>query len=249
VNHKGKRCLFIGSSASPSTLRKVHDKISDPKYDGVKTTRKLLQEDSEDDTVRSEDEEEGNFSEHVYEDQSAEGGADEISSGSDVVNEGLPPTSPNTSPNKSPQDHGSRDGLTSMLQKTRDEDRKKGRAISRQIVRLTGNLRDSSVNGIRAGYMGYSFGCSNTDAEVSGGHKQVSCGKFSVRLRSFAKVLSQPSDLRDSLQSPDYTGVVLRMMEEATTLSNEIFELQEVLMPTLFNVFVFKLAAGLADIK
>jgi hypothetical protein len=39
------------------------------------------------------------------------------------------------------------------------------------------------------------------------------------------------------------------MMEEATALSNEIFELQEVLMPMLFNVFVFKLAAGLVDIK
>jgi hypothetical protein len=185
----GKRRLFIGDSVRPSTLRKVHDKVSDPKYDGVKTTRRLLQADSEDDMVRSEDEAEEDFSEHVHDDQSAEGGVDEISSGSDEENEGLPSTVPDTLPNKFSQDHESQAGLASTLQKTRDEDRKKGRAISRQIVRLTGNLRGSSANSIHAGSMGCSFGCSNTAAEVSGGHKQISCGKISLKLCSFANVL------------------------------------------------------------
>lgn len=107
----------------------------------MKTTRKrLLQENSEEELVRSESEgvvEGDEFSETSREeDQSAEeGDADEISSVSDEENKELPLPSQNVSSKNSAQDHMSLDDLTSTLQKTQDEDRKKGRAISRQIVR------------------------------------------------------------------------------------------------------------------
>jgi hypothetical protein len=49
---------------------------------------------------------------------------------------------------------------------------------------------------------------------------------------------TQPSVLRNLLQSPDYTGAILKMMEEASALSNEIFELEEVFMTMLFDVCI-----------
>lgn len=99
-----------------------------------------MQENSEEELVRSESEgvvEGDEFSETSREeDQSAEeGDADEISSVSDEENKELPLPSQNVSSKNSAQDHMSLDDLTSTLQKTQDEDRKKGRAISRQIVR------------------------------------------------------------------------------------------------------------------
>jgi protein AATF/BFR2 len=59
--------------------------------------------------------------------------ATDISSGSDEENDEPLSASQNVSLNKPPQDH--LDDLTSTLQKTREEDRKKGKAISQQIVR------------------------------------------------------------------------------------------------------------------
>ena len=68
------------------------------------------------------------------EDQSVQGGsANDIPSG---YNEEPLGYSQNASLNKSAEDSLSSDDLTSTLQKTRDEDRKKGRAISKQIVRF-----------------------------------------------------------------------------------------------------------------
>jgi protein AATF/BFR2 len=146
----GQRFSFIGS-ASPSALRKLQDGISDPKYDGVKTTRKrLLQENSEDEEVGSEDggiTEDDEFNQNSREeDQSVdEGEANEISSGSDEDNEEPPPASQNASLNTSAKDHLPSDDLTSTLQKTREEDRKKGRAVSRQLVHFAGIRSRGSV--------------------------------------------------------------------------------------------------------
>jgi protein AATF/BFR2 len=130
----------IIGSARPSTLRKLHDGISDPKYDGVKTTRKrLLQEDVEEGNEEGSAAEGEGFSEHSREEDqpSEELSANEICSRSNGDNQEPPPASQNVSLNKSVQDYRPSDDLTSTLQKTRDEDRKKGRAISRQLVRFT----------------------------------------------------------------------------------------------------------------
>ncbi|KAF8223528.1 TRAUB-domain-containing protein, partial [Tricholoma matsutake] len=195
----------------PSTLRKLHDGIWDPKYDGVKTTRKrLLQENSEEELVRSESEgvvEGDEFSETSREeDQSAEeGDADEISSVSDEENKELPLPSQNVSSKNSAQDHMSLDDLTSTLQKTQDEDRKKGRAISRQIALWNALL----------------------DARIRMQKSVVTTNR-----------LPAPFELQSSLQSLDYREVIHGMMEEVSTLSSEIFELQEELLTSNESITV-----------
>ncbi|KAF7308684.1 Sorting nexin-41 [Mycena chlorophos] len=87
----------------PSTLRKLQS-IADPKYDGVKTSRKQLMEDSDHD---NDDDDEKVPSE-------SEGSASESEE-----DEG-PPTPA--------------DDLSTSLQKTLDADRKKGKAVAQQIA-------------------------------------------------------------------------------------------------------------------
>lgn len=77
------------------------------------------------------------YSDHSHEDQSIEEDFEnDIPSGNDEKDKEPLSDSQNVSLNKSATGHLPSDDLTSMLQKTRDEDRKKGRAISKQIVRF-----------------------------------------------------------------------------------------------------------------
>lgn len=138
-------------SASPSAIRKLHDSITDPKYDGVRTSRKQLLEESDEDfttdeedadgPAASQEDEEGSSdalnehedSEDTDEDSPAPEGSDEEATpapsdrldGVSVNGVGSPPTG-STELNSD---------LASNLRKTREEDREKGKAVSRQIVR------------------------------------------------------------------------------------------------------------------
>ncbi|KAJ7050542.1 apoptosis-antagonizing transcription factor [Mycena amicta] len=101
----------------PSMLRKPQS-IADPKYDGVKTSRKRLMEESD-------REESGSGDESVEEDGCMSGEEDEdVPSESESEHERQP----------SPPEPEQTDDLSSSLQKTRDADRKKGQAVGRQIA-------------------------------------------------------------------------------------------------------------------
>ncbi|KZT70719.1 TRAUB-domain-containing protein [Daedalea quercina L-15889] len=148
---------------APSAIRKLHDNVTDPKYDGVRTSRKQLMEDSDegrasddddlDGSVPSESAEEENSdaadehaadedSEDEDEEGSAHGRTEEEASpspsalaGSAQVNEA------SNQPVNNPEPSGD---LASNLRKTREEDRRKGKAVSRQIA-LWDSLLDARI--------------------------------------------------------------------------------------------------------
>lgn len=135
----------------PSALRKIHDSVSDPKYDGVRISRTELENSDSDHTnaessddvpdpaltpVTSEDEE----SQH-------EDAIDEDSEHSPVLTrhrQAVQSAPLNSGPAPHPQPE---DELSSALKRTREEERKKGKAVSRQMVRIasvSSALLDSS---------------------------------------------------------------------------------------------------------
>ena len=104
-------------------MRKIHDSISDPKYDGVRTTRRQLNDtDSDGDSPCNSDY--TNEEQHAHEVQNDQ---------EQHEAEPQPPTPPSL--NRLDQVTEPTDALPSTIHKTREEDRKKGKAISRQIVR------------------------------------------------------------------------------------------------------------------
>ncbi|KAF9078172.1 apoptosis-antagonizing transcription factor [Rhodocollybia butyracea] len=115
-----------------STLRKIHDNIADPKYDGVRVSRKQILEDDEPSSDSGpgsgeEEEEEEEAEEEAEEDQEAE--EKEGTSGDSEIEE-----NEDDAGKLAPGDR-SKDvlSLAGALRKTQDEDRKKGLAVSRQI--------------------------------------------------------------------------------------------------------------------
>lgn len=116
----------------PSALRKIHDSVADPKYDGKRTTRRQLLEseeasDAEEHDASSEDEAGLSAESQSMDEDESEKNEDEDNSGEleEAVTEAR-------SMQPEPVDD-----LSSTLRKTRDEDRTKGKAISRQLVRLS----------------------------------------------------------------------------------------------------------------
>lgn len=108
----------------PSTLRKLHDSIADPKYEGRRTTRRqILESDEEQGSV---DDEQG---EDISEDEHTPAIDVDLPSESEASAAPEPPVLPSHHSDSEPPDD-----LTSTLRKTRDEDRRKGKAVSRQIV-------------------------------------------------------------------------------------------------------------------
>ena len=141
----------------------------------MKTTRKrLLQELSESETSEIEEEDvmDGNgFSGNLRETVKANI-ANNISLGSPKDHEESSLLSQNTTSTKSARDHRTSGNLASTLQKTRDEDRRKGRAISRQIVCSPGaSWKPKLTNTRHAGSMGHSLRRSDTGAEVNNDHQ------------------------------------------------------------------------------
>lgn len=117
---------------STSAIRKLHDTIADSKYDGIRTTRTQLMEQSSTDGLDSD----GDVREDVHEgghiqSPGSRSSDEEQASSSDVDQEVDRIQAPIQTPIS--QDHA--EDLSSTLRKTRDEDRKKGKAVARQIVR------------------------------------------------------------------------------------------------------------------
>ena len=128
---------------SPSELRKLHESVADPKYDGVKTSRHQLHANAD----QSEEDVDGSQSGSYGEEETLSMHGDSLSSAPEDEESHLPmpngPTMPMTESKVSPQqDRDSKilpngdEPLTSSLQRTRIADKLKGKAVSRQLVRL-----------------------------------------------------------------------------------------------------------------
>ncbi|KAI0033667.1 apoptosis-antagonizing transcription factor [Vararia minispora EC-137] len=126
----------------PSSLRRLADSIADPKYDGVKTSRKQLMD--EDDVSAASDH--GEPEEDASDDdtsrreeattrQSALSASEEDEEDEE---ERRPSECPAPRQRKSRDDEGAdasdADDLSAALRQKRDEDRRKGKAVSRQLT-------------------------------------------------------------------------------------------------------------------
>ncbi|KIJ20772.1 hypothetical protein PAXINDRAFT_174212 [Paxillus involutus ATCC 200175] len=136
-DNSASRAHYI--DVGPSALRKLQDRVSDPKYDSVTTSRKELVDDDDD----------SNSDEY--------GEDEEPNLHSQVIVEHEPPSSEQEEDHRSdhevevstmdasitrPRDSDQNEELSSTLRKTREEDRKKGKAVSKQIA-----LWDSLLDG------------------------------------------------------------------------------------------------------
>lgn len=104
-------------------MRKLHDSLSDPKYDAAKTSRKFIL-DAPGDSDSSEDAESDS---HVSEVQLEIPTADHETG----ANRKVDTTDAST---ERPSAHMQNGDLSSKLHQTREEDRKKGKAISKQLA-------------------------------------------------------------------------------------------------------------------
>lgn len=135
----------------PSAIRKLHDSVTDPKYDGVRTTRRQLFEDvdaeahsepeasSPGGSLPSQSDSEGapGSSQEEEEDESEPAQSDREEQ---LGRAHIPSDPPRASEMNRDQSIGENEeqhngDLASALRKTREEDRQKGKAVARQIVR------------------------------------------------------------------------------------------------------------------
>ena len=143
----------------PSSLRKMHQSVADPKYDGVRTSRKELMESEEEDDSgeeHDEDEEEGEEGRVRFDIPSEKqprksNGAisdeditSESEDGSEVSQrESRDITSNRNTPSKQQSENlEPTENMSSTLKKKREEDVEKGQAVKRQVV-CPFYLRDS----------------------------------------------------------------------------------------------------------
>ncbi|KXN81546.1 Protein bfr2 [Leucoagaricus sp. SymC.cos] len=191
----------------PSSLRKLHDSVSDSKYEGVKTSRKKLMEildkeedEAEEDEDESEEDEEGLDSEQ--EDDAVEGpeesGRDEeIDSEVEEDEEQLPErTATSQAPTRKSQEPPSTEVLTNSLQRTREEDLRKGKAVVRQM-----SLWDSLL-----------------DARI--------------RLQKTATTVNKVTSVcsRSILESAECQESLRKYLEASILLAEDLFELQEMVL-------------------
>ncbi|KAJ3982565.1 apoptosis-antagonizing transcription factor [Lentinula detonsa] len=178
-----------------STLRKLHDNIGDPKYDGVKVSRTQLLE--EDDSYSSDSS--GGQEEETDEVQNGEGdwNARKEETGPQQRDEKAPENEGMTEVEveKTEDPYGSAKDITVMLRKTQNEDRKKGLAVSRQIG-IWDSLLDARIR------LQKSITCSNT----------------------------LPSSSKLNQDEPRYEESLNQMLNAAASLSEQLFELQEILL-------------------
>ncbi|KAH0836571.1 apoptosis-antagonizing transcription factor [Lanmaoa asiatica] len=164
----------------PSSLRKPHESLSGPKYDGAKTSRKLMldeSDDSESDST-SEDAESGTET-HTF---------DHETEGKREVDTRTITDASTEHPSVSEQNSD----LSSSLRNIREEDRKKGKAVSRQIA-LWDSLLDARIR---------------LQKSVTAGNR-----------------LPPANATNQHVHTP-----LMKMLEEARLLSNEIFDFQECLL-------------------
>ena len=119
--------------------------ISDPKYAGTRVSRKDLDHLDEDEEIESdeadedEEEEEEEIDEEAESDEEEEHDASEHEDADGDLPQAEPPQSKPT-PSKTrdePAQQEQSSDLASTLRATREQDRKKGKAVARQIVRGT----------------------------------------------------------------------------------------------------------------
>ncbi|KAG6919002.1 hypothetical protein DXG01_010241 [Tephrocybe rancida] len=190
----------------PSSLRKQHDSISDPKYDGVKTSRKMLEDDSDhnmDDhsggSGLEDDDADDDHASHGGEEEPAEEWPSESEMEEEEEEQQVPAPRKHI-PEKRAIEEPERGGdLPKELLKKREEDQKKGKAVSRQIA-LWDTLLDARIRVQKA---------------VTATNR-----------------LPPPLDLREYLAQPECEESVNRLLKEAAALSEEIFLLQEHLLTT-----------------
>ncbi|KAF8557735.1 TRAUB-domain-containing protein [Imleria badia] len=168
----------------PSSLRKLHESLSDLKYDGAKTSRKLMLDES-DDSESDSASEEAETGSHVSEEHLETRTVDHKTGVRRKVDTAS--TERLSAPEKN-------DDLSSSLYKTREEDRKKGKAISRQTA-LWDSLLDARIR---------------LQKSVAAGNR-----------------LPYPSPIAANEQVHTH---LMKMLEEARLLSNELFEFQEYLV-------------------
>ena len=177
----------------------MHDSVTDPKYDGVRTSRKQLLEESDEDVASDDEDVDGSApsqsEEEGFSDAPNERGPDKDSEGTDE--EGSAPQQSNEEATRSPSDRPSGEpvneagsqpvnntelngDLASSLRKTREEDREKGRAVSRQIVRHLFDHAGVSwaLSVCSTGTMGQFTRRTDTDAEGGDSSKSIADSTF-----------------------------------------------------------------------
>ncbi|KAJ8522765.1 hypothetical protein ONZ45_g726 [Pleurotus djamor] len=137
TNNSAAREHYI--DVGPSSLRKLHHSVSDPKYDGVKTSRQQLYDDSDDapSTDESDVDEDAELGDDVDHEVPSSKTDEPPFDHTDTQNNLSRPTSPK------PIENDNAD-MTSVLQQTRDNDRRKGKAIRQQLA-LWDSLLDSRI--------------------------------------------------------------------------------------------------------
>jgi protein AATF/BFR2 len=132
----------------PSTIRR-YDSIADPKYEGVKITRKslmveddeVLSEEDEDAQSQSgsdeEDEEEDSESNANYDDDEVPPSQGEENEDDEEETKSVSGTQLTEKPSAKPEELAETvEVLSATLRQKREEDRRKGRSVLRQIVNL-----------------------------------------------------------------------------------------------------------------
>ncbi|KAJ7636059.1 apoptosis antagonizing transcription factor-domain-containing protein [Mycena polygramma] len=184
----------------PSTLRKLQS-IADPKYVGVKTSRKQLMEGSDGEPSDLEEEEPRDESESDVE----RGNEEEQDDDESVPSQSEPEEASDPEETSAPSpptkqiapEAGPAEDLPSSLRKTRDEDRKKGKAVAQQIA-IWETLLDARIR---------------LQKSVVAANRLPS----SSHLSEFTEI----AECRHSLD---------KMLEETFLLSDELFDLQEKLI-------------------
>lgn len=176
-------------SPRPSALRNRLPSVADAKYEGVRVSRKQLLEDSVEGSDEHEHEEQAegglekyasNDEDDVDSDDQGEGGSvqgshdhvferrlpsasEESDGGSESEGENPPTLEPSE---QVPAAQVPSDDVTSTLQKTRENDIKKGQAVKRQIVRLLLFLSQPPLTSNNIGFMGHSARYPDTASKV-----------------------------------------------------------------------------------
>ncbi len=174
----------------PSTLRQLNHSLSDPKYTGRRVSRKQLEEDEEDEDIPSGSEagndelpeESGSEEEENEEETDGEGSEDERNGSSRIapqatyrMSEIVLPPKPSKRRGEEPTDEGESPDLASSLRATREQDRKKGKAVTHQMVRQPRlfTALSNSTNSFLVS-LGLFAGCQDSSA------KDRVCGKPST---------------------------------------------------------------------
>ncbi|TFK51679.1 TRAUB-domain-containing protein [Heliocybe sulcata] len=190
----------------PSAIRRLHDSIADTKYEGVRTSRKqLLEEDEDEDEGHDPSGNEGDDVQDPSDQEEEEEIPSESVSEGDEVDDLPPPRSVKSSPGKANGPRPSKltpapaEDLSSTLRQTREEDRKKGKAVSRQLA-LWDSILDARIRLQKAA--------------------------------TAANRLPLPDDMSSYATHPDVKESLNKMMDEALFLSGSLFEFQETLLTT-----------------